>query len=180
MALSPTIYRAVVALADVDGHRYERLAATVARHPSETAERLVARVLAYALCYEEGLTFTRGIAAGDEPDLWSKRPDGRVDLWVEVGLPEAERLIRAARHAERVVLCACGGGLPRWEAQHLPRLAGVANLRVVALPAALLDGAVAGLERSLDWSLTISGGDLYLGIGAASFSAPLRQLHPVA
>ncbi len=75
MALPSTIHRATIQLADIDSDRYESLQATVARHPSETAERLTARLLAYALCFEEGLVFTRGIAAGDEPDLWCKGPE---------------------------------------------------------------------------------------------------------
>jgi uncharacterized protein YaeQ len=176
VALTPTIYRAVIALADVDGGRYERLSVTVARHPSETAERLVARLLAFALCYEEGLVFTRGIAAGDEPDLWSMLPDGRVDLWVEVGLPEAERLIKAARHARRVILCASGAQRWRWETQQLPRLAAVANLTVLGLAPELVDGLVQRLERGIDWSLTISGAALYLAVGDTTMTAPLEQL----
>ena len=180
VALTPTIYRAVIALADVDGNRYERLAVTVARHPSETAERLVARLLAYALCYEEGLGFTRGIAAGDEPDLWSKRPDGRVDLWVEVGLPEVERLIKATRHAERVILFTFGAGRSRWEAQALPRLAALANLAVIGLDQELVQGLVARLERGIDWSLTISGGDLFLTVADTTLTAPLEMLQSPA
>lgn len=176
VALTPTIYRAVIALADVDGARYERLSVTVARHPSETAERLVARLLAYALCHEEGLVFTRGIAAGDEPDLWSKLPDGRVDLWVEVGLPEADRLIKAARHARRVILCASGAQRWRWEAQQLPRLAAVANLTVLGLAPELVDGLVQRLERGIDWSLTISGAALYVATGDTTITAPFEQL----
>src|SRR5512136_652890 len=108
MALPSTIYRTTIQLSDIDRGVYETLQASVARHPSETEERLVARLLASALCYEDGLQFTRGICVGEEPDLWSIGPDGRVTLWVEVGLPEPERLIKAARHVERVVLLACG------------------------------------------------------------------------
>jgi uncharacterized protein YaeQ len=76
MALTPTIYRVSIHLSHIDRGCYEHLQATVARHPSETAERLVARLLAYALCYEPDLVFTKGIAAGDEPDLWRKGGDG--------------------------------------------------------------------------------------------------------
>lgn len=176
MALPPTIYRATIELADVDRDRYESLQATVARHPSETAERLVARLLAYALCYEEGLAFTKGICAGDEPDLWSKTPDGRVALWLEVGLPDPERLLKASRHAERVVLVACGAGRPRWEATHLARLATASNLTIYGLDGDFVAQLVERLQRSVAWSLTVTEGTLYLTVGEETLEGPLEVL----
>ena len=122
MALPSTIFRASLQLANVDRNLYESLQTTVAQHPSETEERLVARLLAYALSYEPGLTFTRGVGAADEPDLWVKGPDGRVMLWIEVGLPDPERLVKASRHVGRVVLFACGASLPRWEVPTNPAI----------------------------------------------------------
>lgn len=176
MALPSTIHRATIQLADIDGSRYETLQTTVARHPSETAERLVARLLAYALCFEEGLVFTRGIAAGDEPDLWRKGPDGRVVLWVEVGLPDTERLLKAARHALRVVLVACGSGLPRWLETARPRLARLTNLSIVALDWPFVQQAANKLDRSINWSLTLSGGTLYLSVDRETLEGPLTVL----
>lgn len=176
MALTPTIYRTLIVLSDVDRERYERLQVTVARHPSETAERLVARLLAYALCYEEGVVFTKGIAAGDEPDLWLKGPDGRVRLWIEVGLPEPERLRKSARHAERVILFTCGNNRLRWEHEHLPRLSQTGNLTIYGLDTLLLQGLVDRLERGIDWALTISGGTLYLTVAGTTLEATLPVL----
>jgi uncharacterized protein YaeQ len=134
MALPASIHRVDIDLSDIDCGRNSRLEVTVARHPSETAERLVLRLLAYALCYEEGLVFTRGISAGNEPDLWVKRPDGRVQTWVEVGLPDPERLRKSSRHAERVILVGGGGGLQRWLNQHQAKLASITNLTVLPSP----------------------------------------------
>src|SRR5665647_562637 len=122
MALPSTIYRVTIKLADIDRSVYETLQATVARHPSETEERLVARLLAYALFFEPELVFTKGISAVDEPDLWVKGPDGRVLLWVEVGIPESDRLIKASRHTVRIALVACGKTFSVWEQRHLPKL----------------------------------------------------------
>src|SRR5665647_1535819 len=102
MALPSTIHRVNIQLSDVDRGVYTSLQATVARHPSETEERLVARLLAYALFFDPDLAFTRGISAVDEPDLWVKGPDDRVLLWVEVGIPESHRLIKASHHSERI------------------------------------------------------------------------------
>jgi uncharacterized protein YaeQ len=115
MALPSKVYKASIQLSDVDRGVYETLQATAAQHPSETEERLVARLLAYAIFHEPELTFTKGISATDEPDLWVKRGDDRVRLWVEVGLPEPDRIIKASRHSERVALLACGRTLANWD-----------------------------------------------------------------
>lgn len=173
MALPSTIYRVKIQLSDIDRGVYEALQATVACHPSETEERLLARLLAFALFYEEGLHFTKGVGAGDEPDLWSKGPDGRVLLWVEVGLPDAERLIKAARHAGRVVLLACGNSLPNWERQQLPKLAGVANLSVTSVEQGFISRLATLLERFITWEITITEETLYLQIGGESLETPL-------
>jgi uncharacterized protein YaeQ len=176
VALTPTIYRASIHLSHVDRGCYEHLQATVARHPSETAERLVARLLAYALCYEPDLVFTRGIAAGDEPDLWRKGGDGRVELWLEVGLPDADRLLKAARHASRAFLRASGSGRWRWESVHLARLAAVPNLCVLGLDYDFVQQVAALLQRSIEWSVTVTDGTLYLNVGNTTLETTIEIL----
>lgn len=176
MALPSTIYRVNIQLSDIDRGVYESLQATVARHPSETEERLVARLLAYALFFEPGLAFTKGVGAGDEPDLWLKGADDRVLLWVEVGLPEPERLIKAGRHAARVAAVVCGRALPAWEQQHLQKLAGVSNLTVLRFDQPFINNLAAGLDRSITWSVTVNDGNLYLDAGADSFETVLQEL----
>jgi len=176
MALPATVYRATIQLSHLDRHLYESLQTTLARHPSETAERLVLRLLAYALCFEPGLVFTKGICAGDEPDLWTKGPDGRVATWIEVGLPDPERLMKAARHSGRTILLACGSGLERWGEQHLARLAVVSNLTVISLDQLFIDRLVARLQRSISWSLTITEGTLYLEVEGETLEGTLTLL----
>jgi uncharacterized protein YaeQ len=176
MALPATIYRASIQLANIDRNLYESLQTTVARHPSETEERLVVRLLAYALSYEPGLVFTKGVGAGDEPDLWMKGGEGGVLLWIEVGLPEPERLIKASRHARRTVLFAYGPSLGRWETQHLAKLDNTPNLTVVGLDHAFLNQLVARLQRSIAWSLTITEGSLYLGVAGETLETTLLHL----
>lgn len=175
MALPSTIYRAAIQFSDVDRGIYESLQTTLARHPSETEERLVARLLSYAIFYDPELAFTKGVGAGDEPDLWVKGPDGRVTMWIEVGLPEAERLIKAGRHAARVALLTCGSALPNWEKQHLPKLIAIPNLTVVTLDQGFLSKLVARLERSITWSLTITEGALYLNVGDETLESALQM-----
>lgn len=174
MALPSTIYRANLQLADVDRAVYEALQITVARHPSETEERLVARLLAYALFYEPDLNFTKGISVGDEPDLWLKGPDGRVHLWIEVGLPEAERLVKASRHAERTVLIAVGKPIPSWEIQQLPKLTAVANLTVISFELEFIAWLTARLERAINWIVTITEESLYVTIAAETMETTIR------
>ena len=176
MALPSTIYRANIQLSDIDRGVYETLQTTVARHPSETEERLVARLLAYSLFYEEQLQFTKGVSAGDDPDLWVKGPDGRVLTWIEVGLPDAERVIKASRHAERVVLIASGKTLQSWEQQQFPKLEKVTNLVVVSFDQVFINCLVSQLDRSINWSITITDGTLYINVGSETFETILQQL----
>lgn len=180
MALPSTIYRATIQLSDLDRSCYESLLVTIAQHPSETAERLVARLLAYAVCYREELVFTKGVGAGDEPDLWVMGPDGRVMVWIEVGLPEPERLVKAGRHAGEVVLVACGNSLPRWQDQHLPKLARIGNLTMYGIKQQFLTEVAARLQRSIAWSLTITEGSIYLTIGGETLETTLEKLHSMA
>ncbi len=174
MALPSTVYKASIQLSDVDHGVYESLQATVAQHPSETEERLVARLLAYAIFHDPELTFTKGICAAQEPDLWVQGADGRVRFWVEVGLPEADRIIKASRHSERVALLACGRALASWDQQHLPRLEKVANLTVISIDQAFINKLASQLERSINWSITITEGSLYLTIGEETMEAAIR------
>lgn len=162
MVLPSTIYKASIQLADIDRGVYESLQATVAKHPSETDERLVARLLAWAIFHEPGLVFTKGLCVADEPDIWEKGPDGRVRFWVEVGLPESDRIVKASRHAERVALLACGRALVNWNQQHLPRVADLSNLTVITLDQSFIATLAARLERSITWAVTITEGMVYL------------------
>lgn len=174
MALPSTIYRANLHLSDIDRCVYETVQTTVARHPSETEERLVARLLAMAIFYEPELAFTKGISATDEPDIWVIGPDGRTLLWVEVGLPESDRIIKASRHAERVVLLACGKALSSWEQQHLPKLGSVKNLTIVSVDPAFINTLASNLERVINWSITLTEGTMYLTTGDVTHTTAIQ------
>lgn len=175
MALPVTIYKAGIQLADLDRSIYETLQTTVARHPSETEERLVGRLLAFALTYEDGLCFTKGICEGDVPDLWLKGPDGRIKAWVEVGLPDPDRLLKARRHADQVTLVAFGAKLPSWERQHLDKLIHSSNITVIIIEQEFISQLVARLKRSIDWSITITEGNIYLQDGGETLETSPRR-----
>lgn len=174
MALPASIYRVSIQLSDVDRGVYETLQTTVARHPSETEERLVARLLAYALFFEPGLSFSKGLSAGDEPDLWVKGADGRVSLWVEVGLPDADRIIKASRHSLRVALVASGRAIISWEQQQLPKLLDIHNLVIYTFNQQFINSLVAKLERYISWEITVSDGSLYINVDDETFETALQ------
>lgn len=174
MALPASIYRVNIQLADVDRGVYEALQATVARHPSETEERLVTRLLAYALFFEPELTFCKGLSAADEPELWVKGPDGRVSLWVEVGLPDADRIIKASRHSLRVALVASGRTLVNWEQQQLPKLHDIQSLVIYKFNQQFINCLVAKLARCICWEVTVSDGSLYINVGDETFETALQ------
>lgn len=174
MALPSTIYRANLQISDIDHGIYATVQTTVAQHPSETEERLVARILAFAIFYEPELTFTKGICATDEPDIWVIGPDGRSQLWVEVGLPESDRIIKASRHAERTALLACGKALSSWEQLHLSKLESVKNLTIVSVDQTFINTLASNLERSINWSITITEGTMYLTTGDVSYETAIQ------
>lgn len=174
MALPSTIYRAQIQLSHIDRGIYETIQTTVAQHPSETEERLVARLLALAIFHEPELTFTKGLCAADEPDLWIVGPDGRSRLWVEVGLPESDRIVKASRHAERVCLLACGRALANWDQQQLSKLKKIANLTVVSVDQGFIAAVASRLERTISWSITITEGTMYLAVGDTTLESAIE------
>src|SRR3954462_11918072 len=102
MALSSTVYHLQIELSDVDRGVYEAIDLRVARHPSETMRYLLTRVIAYCLCHEEGIAFSKGLSTADDPALWVKDPQGNLRVWIEVGTPTAERLHKASKASPRV------------------------------------------------------------------------------
>lgn len=179
MAQRSTVHRVSIELADTDRQVFEDLQLSVARADSETAHRLMARLIAYCLCYEPDIEFTRGVCIGDEPDVWVKEPGDRVKVWIEVGLPDPKRLAKAARHCERVVALAYGRRLPDWTAETLALVGTLPNVTLASLDYGFLDRLVGTLDRTIVWSLTISGGTLYLTSGKQQFeTAPAPLFGP--
>ena len=119
MALTSTIHQFDIDLADADRHVYETLALRVPRHPSESEEYLLARVLAYALEYTEGIAFSRGLSEPDEPTLSIRDATGTLRAWIDIGTPDADRLHKASKAAARVAVY-----MHKDPAQYLARLEG--------------------------------------------------------
>lgn len=175
MALQATPYKVELNLTDLDRGIYETLRFTVARHPSETEERLGARLIAYVLWYGEQLAFGRGLSDVDEPALWLKSLDERLLHWIEVGQPDAERLIWCSRRAERVSLVAYGN-LRVWQGKVLEAVKTVRNLSVVAVEQVALAELTRDLPRAISWSVMISDGSLFVTDERGQHEIPLDWL----
>lgn len=165
-----------IALADADRGVYETLELRVAQHPSESERYLVARVLARALEHAEGVAFSRGLDADDEPALWQRDLRGDLQAWIEVGAPSPERLHRASKTGARIVVYA-------WKApDQLARdlvdaeVHRADEIEVIALEPTFLDGIAATLDRVNRWELSVAGGALYLGAGGRALEGAARRV----
>jgi uncharacterized protein YaeQ len=114
MALKATIFKADVQIADMDRHYYQDHVLTIARHPSETDERMMVRVLAFILHAHEALVFGKGLSADDEPDIWQKDLTGAIKLWIEVGQPDEKRIMKACGRAEKVFIYSYSSNSSIW------------------------------------------------------------------
>jgi uncharacterized protein YaeQ len=152
MALKATVYRAELAVADIDRGYYATHSLTLARHPSETEERLMIRLLAFALYADERLTFGRGLSSDDEPDLWRKEDNGEISRWIDVGLPDERRLRRAAGRARALSLLVYGQRAAEvWWRKNQDALARLSTLTVLQLA----DDAVERLARLAARNMTL-------------------------
>ena len=164
MALQATIYNFDIELADNDRAVYESLALRLARHPSESDEHLIARLLAYLLEFTSGIAFSRGVSEPEEPAISVRDPTGAITTWIDIGTPDAGRLHKASKAARRVVVYTHKD--PR---QFLKQLAGekIYNadaLELYALDRTLVEALVARLERRVAFSLSISARELFLSL----------------
>uniref|UniRef100_UPI00333E2DC5 YaeQ family protein n=1 Tax=Castellaniella defragrans TaxID=75697 RepID=UPI00333E2DC5 len=178
MALRATVYKADIHVADNDRAYYGSHAVTVARHPSETDERLMVRLLAYALHVDgdEGLVFTRGLSETDEPDLWRMDLTGAIRQWIEVGLPDERRLLKACGRAGEVIVFAYGRGVEVWWAGVRNKVARARNLRVYALPAEATR-ALAGLaERGMTMNVNVSDRTAWVSADKGDVGVELQAL----
>jgi len=114
VALKPTIYKLRIALADIDRNYYDDLNLTVAQHPSETLERMMARVMAYCINAQEFLEFTKGISVAEEPDIWARTLDDRLSLWIDIGEPAFDRIKKATRISEVVKVYSFNAKADAW------------------------------------------------------------------
>ena len=185
MALKSTIYKAQLQLADMDRSLHADHGLTLALHPSETPERLMVRLLAFALTVpaddrEGALEFAKGLSDSDEPDLWQRDLTGRLVQWIEVGQPDDRRLMKAAGRADRVSVFAYGSSTPIWWQALAPRVARASNLAVWQVPAAH-SRELAGLAaRSMQLQVTVQDGHVWVGNGSSAVEVAPVALKPLS
>lgn len=161
MALNSTIYKFSINLSDLNRNCFETLNLTVAQHPSENAERMMARVLAFCLHFEEGLEFTKGLSTPDSPDLWSHSLDGQTRLWIEVGEPSAEKLKKATRVAQKVCVYTFNSKSAVWWKQEEAKLSAL-PLIVSQFEYAEIQTLSSMLSRTMDLTVTVAENSVYI------------------
>jgi uncharacterized protein YaeQ len=162
MALKATIFKAELQIADMDRHYYQDHTLTVARHPSETDERLMVRLLAFARHADQALNFGKGLSDVDEPDLWQKDLTGAIDLWIEVGQPDEKRLLKACGRAAHVIVYSYSSNSGIWWSQISTKVDRARNLTVLNLPATNSLALSKLAHRNMQLQCTIQDGQVWI------------------
>ena len=158
MALRATVHKAQLAVADMDRDRHATHALTIARHPSETDERMMIRVLSFALHSSDTLAFGRGLSDVDEPDLIDRDLTGAIDVWIEVGLPDERAILKACGKARRVVVAAYGTSAELWWGGVATGLGRTRNLDVIRVVPESSRALAAMAARAMDLQVTVQDG----------------------
>jgi uncharacterized protein YaeQ len=161
LALKPTIYKLRIALSDLERNYYDTLNLTVALHPSETQERMMARVLAFCINAQEGLSFTKGLSEVEEPDIWVRSMDDRTLLWIELGEPAHDRIKKASRLAERVRVYSFNSKSDVWWQQGQSKFK-MLNAEFFRFDHRQIAEFTKMLSRTMDISVTITGESAYI------------------
>jgi uncharacterized protein YaeQ len=177
MALKATICKAALQIADMDNNYYQDHALTIARHPSETDERMMVRLLAFALHASAALTFGKGLSTGDEPDLWQKDLTGSIEVWIDVGLPDEKRIRRACGRANEVFVYAYGGhGASLWWDAISGELERTRNLTVKILASATTRALAKLAGRNMQLNCTIQDEQVWLADENESVLADIQTM----
>jgi uncharacterized protein YaeQ len=176
MALKATIYKADLQVADMDRHYYADHALTIARHPSESDERMMARVLMYALYAQEGIAFTKGLFDVDEPEVWVKDLTGEIKLWIDIGQPDDARLRKASGRADQVVVLCYSSSSEVWWKQIESKLTRLNNLTVLQLPADTSQELAALVERTMQLQCMVQDGEVWISTEGARVQVALKVL----
>jgi uncharacterized protein YaeQ len=178
MALKATIYKAEVAIADMDRNYYADHNLTLARHPSETDERMMVRLLAFALYAEEGLGFAKGLCVDDEPDLWRKDLTGVIERWIDVGQPDEKWIRKACGRAAQVVVVSYGRAADVWWTGVRDKLSRLGNLTVLNLPAEAAPALARLTDRGMRLQCTVQDGQVWMTNGRETVLVEPVKLFP--
>lgn len=175
MALTATVYHLRIDFSDVDRSVYEAFDLRLARHPSETMRFMITRALAYCLCHEEGIAFSKGLFVTDEPAIWRRDPDGRVALWVDIGRPAIDRLHKARKTGARVkVFTHHDAEILRTDAR-AGKVHRGEDIEVFTIDTGLLDALEAVIDRNVSFSLVHNDGQLYVTLGDRTYEGAITM-----
>ena len=182
MAIKATIHKANLQIADMDRNVYVDHSVTIARHPSETDERMMVRLLALALNLpadpDHGtLEFAKGLWDVDEPELWHKDLTGRIRHWIEVGQPDEKRLMKASGRADRVTVLSYSPGTPIWFDGIATRITRARNIEVWQIEAAQSQALAAIAQRSMQLQISVQDGTVWIGDGQQSVEITPKRLN---
>ncbi len=180
MALKATIHKAELQLADMDRNHYAELALTIARHPSETDERMMVRLLAYALHAQDGIAWTKGLFDVDEPEIWVRDLTGAITLWIDIGQPDETRLRKACGRAAQVVVVCHASSCEVWWKQIAPRLTRLRNLSVLRVPADAAQALASLAARGMRLQCLVQDGAITFSSDAATVELALQTLQRTA
>lgn len=165
MALKPTIYKFRIHLSDLDRNYYDTLNLTLAKHPSETLERMMARMLAFCINAQEHLAFTKGISVVEEPDIWARTLDDKIALWIDIGEPAVDRIKKATRIASAVKVYSFNSKADVWwekGRQNFNEL----KVSIFQFQWGSIQALAKLVQRTMDISVTITGDSAYVAAGA--------------
>ena len=163
MAIKATVFKANLQIADMDRHYYAEHTLTLSRHPSETDERMMVRLLAFALHAHEYLEFAQGMTDDESADLWQKDLTGIIELWIDVGLPDEKLIRKACGRAKQVIVYAYGGRAAQmWFDQNASQFERLKNLTVISLSQTSTRAIAALAQRNMQLSCTIQDGQIWL------------------
>ena len=174
MAISSTINKVTLNIADMDRHYYHTHELTVAQHPSETDFRFMARLIAFMANASEQLSFTKGLSSDDEPELWQKTLTDDIDLWIDLGQPDEKRIRKACGRAKQVIIYTYDERKAKvWWEQQRDKLQRFSNLKIVHINANGVDSMV---KRTMQLQCNIQDGEIYLNDDNSSHSITLDRL----
>ena len=175
MALTATLYNFDTELADIDRGVYQTLALRLARQPSETSEFMLTRFLAYCLEYTEGIEFTEGVAAGEDPAVLVRDMTGRITAWIEVGMPEASRLHRGSKLAGRAAVYTHRNVAKVLDGLNGQQVHRAAEIPVYEFGKGFVEEVAAVLQRREQLSVSVTERQLYLEVSGQTFSTTIME-----
>lgn len=178
MALKSTIYKAELSIADMDRNYYNTHQLTLARHPSETDERLMIRLLAFAIHADEALVNAKGLSDTEEPDLWQKDLTGAIQLWIEIGQPDDKRILKAAGRSEQVMVYSYSATSHIWWKQLANKVDRAKNVSVINIPAEASAALEKMAQRSMQLQCTIQDSQIWLTDGTETVLVERETLKP--